>query len=313
MTQYDIFNGDADGLCALTQLRLEEDIESKLVTGTKREIKLLENIDPQTGDKVLALDISLERNRDLAIEYLERGVSIEWFDHHLPGDPISHPNLKTNIDMSPYGCTSTIINDKLNGKHLEWAAVASFGDFIPNRGIELLKYSNNLKSLQKFRELGILINYNSYGRNIEDLHFHPTTLLREMIDSVVPMNFINTSIFKYLKNGYTRDLENARNCCEDEIMVLLPNEKWGHRISGTLAHLLFEEEPNKPHIVAVKNDSESYTVSLRAPKSNPYGAGELCKLFGGGGRSSAGGIDSMQGEELDELKNQILSRWKVGV
>ena len=33
MTQFDIFNGDADGLCALHQLRLERPLDSVLVTG----------------------------------------------------------------------------------------------------------------------------------------------------------------------------------------------------------------------------------------------------------------------------------------
>ena len=35
---YDIFNGDADGLCALQQLRLAEPRTATLVTGTKRDI-----------------------------------------------------------------------------------------------------------------------------------------------------------------------------------------------------------------------------------------------------------------------------------
>ena len=47
MTQlrhFDVFNGDADGLCALHQLRLVTPRASILVTGTKREINLLEHV-----------------------------------------------------------------------------------------------------------------------------------------------------------------------------------------------------------------------------------------------------------------------------
>ena len=42
MTHFDVFNGDADGICALVQLRLATPIESVLITGAKREIALLQ-------------------------------------------------------------------------------------------------------------------------------------------------------------------------------------------------------------------------------------------------------------------------------
>ena len=38
---YDVFNGDADGICALLQLRLEEPLVSTRITGIKRDIALL--------------------------------------------------------------------------------------------------------------------------------------------------------------------------------------------------------------------------------------------------------------------------------
>ena len=41
MTHFDVFNGDADGLCALHQLRLAAPLESDLVSGPKRDIGLL--------------------------------------------------------------------------------------------------------------------------------------------------------------------------------------------------------------------------------------------------------------------------------
>ncbi len=45
---YDVFNGDADGITALLQLRLAEPKSSTLVTGIKRDIKLLKQVLPQT-------------------------------------------------------------------------------------------------------------------------------------------------------------------------------------------------------------------------------------------------------------------------
>ena len=46
---YDIFNGDADGICALHQLRMTEPREAELVTGTKREIRLVERCAAASG------------------------------------------------------------------------------------------------------------------------------------------------------------------------------------------------------------------------------------------------------------------------
>ncbi|MGL6056659.1 MAG: DHH family phosphoesterase, partial [Vibrio metschnikovii] len=49
---YDVFNGDADGIIALLQLRLAEPIESQLVTGVKRDIQLLKKLTVNPGDSV---------------------------------------------------------------------------------------------------------------------------------------------------------------------------------------------------------------------------------------------------------------------
>jgi len=72
MTHYDVFNGDADGLCALQQLRLAEPKESRLITGIKRDIKLLSRVDAADGDSVTVLDISLDKNREALQALLKR-------------------------------------------------------------------------------------------------------------------------------------------------------------------------------------------------------------------------------------------------
>ena len=45
---YDVFDGDADGLCALHQFRLKNPAPAKLVTGVKRDIKLLDRVEAST-------------------------------------------------------------------------------------------------------------------------------------------------------------------------------------------------------------------------------------------------------------------------
>ena len=93
MTSYDVFNGDADGICALQQLRLQTPRESVLVTGLKREIDLLRRVNARKGDDISVLDVSLDKNRDSLIEVLAAGATVFYADHHYPGEIPAHENL----------------------------------------------------------------------------------------------------------------------------------------------------------------------------------------------------------------------------
>ncbi|MFZ8890176.1 MAG: DHH family phosphoesterase, partial [Pseudomonadales bacterium] len=63
MARYDVFNGDADGICALLQLRLAMPAESTLITGVKRDIDLLKQVAAGPGDEITVLDVSMDTNR----------------------------------------------------------------------------------------------------------------------------------------------------------------------------------------------------------------------------------------------------------
>src|SRR6266849_7449598 len=98
MTCYYAFNGDADGLCALQQLRLVETQQATLVTGVKRDIALLRRIQGEAGDAVTVLDVSLHQNREDLLRLLESGVSVRYFDHHHAGALPRHSLLEAHID-----------------------------------------------------------------------------------------------------------------------------------------------------------------------------------------------------------------------
>jgi len=51
MRDFDVFNGDADGICALHQLRLAEPRAADLITGVKRDIALLKRVPAGAGDE----------------------------------------------------------------------------------------------------------------------------------------------------------------------------------------------------------------------------------------------------------------------
>ena len=63
MANFDVFNGDADGIISLVQLRLASPLHSTLITGYKRDINLLSRVDAGINDNVVALDISMRSNK----------------------------------------------------------------------------------------------------------------------------------------------------------------------------------------------------------------------------------------------------------
>ena len=128
MAFYDIFNGDADGICALHQLRLAEPRAAQLVTGAKREIRLLERVDARAGDELTVLDISYDSNRAGVARALAAGARVRYFDHHYAGEIARDALLEANIDTAADVCTSLIVDRALAGRFRAWAVVAAFGD-----------------------------------------------------------------------------------------------------------------------------------------------------------------------------------------
>ena len=115
----DVFNGDADGICALTQLRNADPVDSQLVTGVKRDIQLMDRVSAQAGDKITVLDVSLDRNRTGLNAALEAGAEVFYVDHHFAGEiPESH-QLTAIINTAADVCTSILINGYLQGRFVE--------------------------------------------------------------------------------------------------------------------------------------------------------------------------------------------------
>ena len=171
MADFDVFNGDADGICALHQLRLAEPRQAEFVTGVKRKIALLKREQAQAGDRVTALDISLKTNLDAVQRLLAEGAEIEYFDHHQADGMPTHPKLHAHIDTGAEWCTSLLVNRHLGGKHLPWAVTAAFGDNLADAARAAAQpLGLSEAALLELQELGECINYNAYGEALED-HF----------------------------------------------------------------------------------------------------------------------------------------------
>ena len=159
MTDYDVFNGDADGIISLVQLRrAEPKTATTLVTGRKRDINLLDRVKTSKGDHVTVLDISMRSNGDDLRRILKEGAQVFYTDHHNPGDIPHHDNLTSIIDTSPEMCTAMLIDACLAGEYRAWAVTAAFGDNFP--ALAKRKAAGFDLPLTKLERLGTLVNYN---------------------------------------------------------------------------------------------------------------------------------------------------------
>ena len=307
-TYWDVFNGDADGICALLQLRLAKPKNSQLVTGIKRDIELLDRVPAEFGDQVTALDLSLDKNRDHLQRILDVGADVFYVDHHFAGEIPNSSSLKTLINEAPDVCTSLLINQHLKGAYQQWAVVGTFGDNLKKSAHGLAKSQKlSVTDLAKLERLGILINYNGYGSTIDELHYHPADLFNLMLPYQSPLDFISDCAHEYekLESGYESDLKSAENAdtlfSDNAVAVyVLPNEAWARRVSGVFGNHLANLNPDRGHAILTNKADGNFLVSVRAPLNNKKGAADLCRKFpSGGGREGAAGINDLPESMVD--------------
>ncbi|MCC6211653.1 MAG: acetyltransferase [Burkholderiales bacterium] len=317
MRRIDVFNGDADGLCALRQLRLADPGPTELVTGVKRDIALLARVQAGDGDLVTVLDVSLERNRAALLGLLERGVRVRYFDHHFAGDVPSHPRLEASIDASPGVCTSILVDRHLGGRYRGWAVAAAFGDGLDQAAVDLgATMPLGAAELEKLRELGRSLNYNAYGETEADLLVPPARLYRVLARYEDPLQFVAAKgLYDRLNKGRREDLEAAAGVAPHwsgpgGLVLVLPAAAWSRRVIGTLAsHLAGVHRRQAIAVLAPRG--EAYVVSLRVPAGARRGADEFCREYpGGGGRKEAAGINLLPAGELEAFVKRFSSLYR---
>ncbi|WP_038247790.1 DHH family phosphoesterase [Ghiorsea bivora] len=309
MNYIDVFNGDADGLCALHQLRLENPVDSELVTGVKRDIALLKRVNAQAGDEITVLDVSLDKNRDALLAALDAGAKVRYFDHHFAGEMPQHENFEAFINTDANVCTSLLVNAYLQSAYLPWAVAAAFGDNLFDSARNAAQ-PLNLKDeqLNQLEHLGTLLNYNGYGVTLDDLYFTPQDLYEKMKPFENPFDFIAASpAYQVLSDGYADDMEKAEvseavYLDEKVAAFMMPDEAWSRRVSGVYGNALARIYTDRAHALVTVMDNGNYRVSVRAPLSNKIGADELCMSFPtGGGRKAAAGINDLPKAMLDDF------------
>src|SRR5574337_821402 len=150
MAYFDVFNGDADGICSLPQLRL---------------------VEPRAA-------------------LLARGVRVDYFDHHYAGDVPRHPLLRVAIDTSASVCTGILVDRYLEGRARRWAVVAAFGDALDDEARVLARSAGLAEvDIDALREVGEAFAYNAYGDVETDLIVAPVSLYRALDGYADPLDF----------------------------------------------------------------------------------------------------------------------------
>ena len=314
---YDVFNGDADGICALLQLRLEQPLVSTRITGIKRDIGLLDRVHAEPGDIVTVLDLSMIKNSAALRQLLDNGVVVDYIDHHAAGEIPDHPNLIATISEAPEVCTALLVNGRLRGAQVEWAITGAFGDNLDEPAQRLADKSGFRAShIAALKELGVCINYNGYGPSLDDLHFHPIVLYESLFEAERPQAFLDSPTFRQLQQGYQQDLAASaalKPVVEEPAFAVyqLPDATWARRVSGVFSNDLVRAFPRRAHAVLTERDDGSFLVSVRAPFDRRTGAETVCSQFEtGGGRQAAAGIDRLPADQLGRLVNALAAEYR---
>lgn len=307
---FDVFNGDADGICALHQVRLATPIDdTRLVTGVKREIALLKRLADVRNSTITVLDISLDSNRQALLSLLAAGNKITYFDHHYAGEIPSSTALTTHIDPAPDCCTSLIVDRMLGGRFRLWALCGAFGDNLHAVATTMGADSRlSERELAILREIGELLNYNGYGNSLQDLYFSPDKLYLSLSAYKDPFTFYAQSkTLQTLKTGYANDMSMALSqpifsASGANRIFRMPYGPWSRRVSGVFANLKARENPEGAHALITENGDGTLRISVRAPLADRRDADTLCRSFpGGGGRAAAAGINSLPEDQLNRF------------
>jgi hypothetical protein len=313
----DVFNGDADGICALHQLRLHEPCEAETVTGLKHDVALLERVNAGAGDRVTVLDISLERNREALARLLEAGAHVRYFDHHL-GEAPRHPRLQCFLDPTGLACTAELVDRHLEGRFRAWAVVAAFGDNFAAAAARLAaSLGFDDPALARLRSLGESLNYAGYGAGPEDLLVHPLELYRLVSRYRDPFVLASSEpLFAWLASAREADLERARaegvrQLSAGARAAILPDASWSRRVMGAWANRLADEMPRLAQAVLAPLPAGGYAVSLRAPMGSATTAAAFCRGFpGGGGRTTAAGIGRLGAAGLEAFLAALAATYR---
>ncbi len=306
MQTIDVFTGCADGLCALHQFRMVYLTDSVLITGVKRDSRILDQVHARFGDNLTLMNVSLEQNQDALRYLLTLGVDVTYFDHHHCGALIKHKGLRAIVGNDPATCTSALVDRSLGGRHRIWAVVAAFG---ANRYTLAVRLARPLRlsagQLEALSELGQCLSYNAYGERESDFFVHPAELYRIIAPYADPLRLlVKERIFEELKTLRREELERALETAPSFVSgnvseYVLRDAAGSRRVRGELVSCLAKRHPEGAYAVLVPNARGGYAVSLRVPVTTKRGLDVFCRWFGSGeGSAAAAGMSNLPASDM---------------
>lgn len=314
--RFDVCNGDADGLCAALQWRLQHPGPATLVTGLKRDIALLQQVRADPGDEVDVFDLSMRRNLEALLRLLDAGVRVRYFDHHAADRVPTHPLLVADIDSSGEACASLLVDRSIGGALRAWALVGAYGDNLAAAADRLAAASGfDERDRLRLRRLGEVINYNAYGDDETDVLIAPARLYAILARYRDPRELLaREAIVDQIDAQRQADLAQASAVAPywqdtHASVLVLPDAPWSRRVLGCYANALAAREPDRAHAL-LRQTRAGYAVSVRAPLASATSAHDLCERFGGGGRARAAGVDALPRGELERFRAAFAgARW----
>jgi hypothetical protein len=255
----------------------------------------------------------MDKNREALNRVLEAGASVFYADHHYSGDIPEHDRLDAHIDVAADTCTSLIVNQYLKNAQTKWAIVGAFGDNFDDAAADLGRSIGlNDEDLAALQQLGICLNYNGYGFELEDLMYHPAELYKILHGFEDPRDFLKSDRgYIVLLQQYQSDMRlseniNPESASSSGAVYMLPNESWAKRVVGVMGNDLAKQHPDRAHALLIDMGDGGYRVSVRAPYNRKQGADDLCRQFpSGGGRKAAAGINQLAYNLLPQFLEQF--------
>jgi hypothetical protein len=276
---------------------------------------------PNEDARLYVFDISLDANRaDLDRLLKHPGIEINWYDHHEAGEIPTTPRLRTRILNARGTCTALLAHADFPGSDPRWAAMAAFGDNLPQAARALLApLGLDDAAVETWREAGELINYNAHGETPEDVLFQPLDVAERMSAFRDPEAFVRESgIIEPLRAQMKEDEHQMgglrpERAQEGARLYRLPAESWARRLGSTFASREALAHPECAVAMMHPLRDGAFQVSIRAPrgaKDAPF-ASDLAREFPtGGGRALAAGINRLPPDRTEAFARRFFEFYR---
>lgn len=283
---FDVCAGDADGLCATLQWRMQHPENTQLLAGLHDDTALLQNLQARPGDALMVCSLPFDANRGPVQRLLQKGATVRYLDHR-DADPLpTHPRLHATKDASQYPCTSLLVDRLIGGAARGWALVGAYGSNLRGLADRMAQSMGWLReACERLRKLGELISYNARATTPRDAYISPASLYAQMARYADPLELLeHENLAGELAALRCDDLQQALAWAPywqdaKASVLVLPDTPWGHRASGCLGGELARLDPERAHAVLRPHGDGFLEVRVQAANRDEAGLGTRARRW----------------------------------